>query len=47
MAEHMAAWHCFRGEPEEASLCLALRNDVNGNLAESLLVELVRKRSLC
>jgi hypothetical protein len=47
MAEHMAAWHYFRGEPEEASLCLALRNDVNGNLAESLLVELIRERSLC
>ena len=45
MAEHMARWHCWKGEEEEAALCLALVRDVAQDLKLSHLVQAMWLRS--
>ena len=45
MASHMARWHFWKDETEEASLCLALLDDVRRDLRESVLVQAMWERS--
>jgi hypothetical protein len=46
MAEHMTRWHTWKGEPEQASVCMALAEEIEKSFAHSLLLKVMLKRSL-